>query len=396
MITLTASTAFPSSQEKRGLQRAAIPRAQEGAGGGTGGCGQGSRGRGSGVRPGSGDQSSQEHSSSCIQPAPCPYSHPSYKSLLLTQHHPGPAKSNLLPSLGEAEDVPMAAPGLCPFANGTAGGDAWVWSSPGEDASLSSSSSCPTERPGCLDLAFLSPLDFLLEIPQVSTPPVTPCTHFFEIELKIRSVPPCSAPVSLLFACGARLLAALLLLSQPFCGRQRSRVGEIVSPLQKGYFWTQGLHLQGSGARPWVSSAGMWVWLHPLWEDGALLGPVGFPEGRLLCTEAADQQHEFPPPAVTPAPRYQDYPLSLPTHTEMKPKQKSFGTSLLHKQHCQGRGCRLGRAAVTATSLGDSHHPDRGAHQPPCVSHEEACGAQQGSPPVTPPPPPELSDPNAH
>lgn len=47
-----------------------------------------------------GDQSSQEHSSSLKQPTPCPYSHPYYTVLLLTQCHPGPAKKECVPELG--------------------------------------------------------------------------------------------------------------------------------------------------------------------------------------------------------------------------------------------------------------------------------------------------------
>lgn len=71
-------------------------------------------------------------------------------------------KKNVFLSLGEAEDVPTAVPravlGSCPHVHGATGGDAWVGSSPGKDVSVSSSSSsCPDERPGCLDLAFLSP-----------------------------------------------------------------------------------------------------------------------------------------------------------------------------------------------------------------------------------------------
>lgn len=65
------------------------------------------------------------------------------------------------------------AQGSARFLPRARGGEAWVWFSPTKDASLSlSSSSCPSEHPGCLDLAFLSPLDFLSEIPEVSTPPV--------------------------------------------------------------------------------------------------------------------------------------------------------------------------------------------------------------------------------
>lgn len=70
-------------------------------------------------------------------------------------------KKNVFLSLGEAEDVPTAVPravlGSCPHVHGATGGDAWGGSSPGKDVSVSSSSSCPDERPGCLDLAFLFP-----------------------------------------------------------------------------------------------------------------------------------------------------------------------------------------------------------------------------------------------
>ncbi|KAM7088486.1 ras-like protein family member 10B isoform 1-T1 [Ciconia maguari] len=68
---------FPAPKKKRGLQRATFPRAQEGVGGGThrvqaGKPGQGGPAHGQARR----DQSSQEHSSSYIRPAPCRCSHP--------------------------------------------------------------------------------------------------------------------------------------------------------------------------------------------------------------------------------------------------------------------------------------------------------------------------------
>lgn len=130
-------------------------------------------------------------------------------------------------------------------------------------------------------------LDFLSEIPEVCTQPVMPCTPLFEIKLKIRSVPlflyppGCSLPV-------------VPDSSPPHCrshsGRQWAGLGEFVSSLQNECFYEQVLHLQGHGAHPCCSSAGLWVWLHPLLDNGARLVPAGLSQGCLLSTQTADWQ----------------------------------------------------------------------------------------------------------
>lgn len=93
---------------KRGLQRAAFPRAQEGVGGGGGG---GTLGAGRESQAGRSGVSrrrdrTREHGSSHEHP----YSHLTTE-LPLTQRHPGPAESNL--GLGQAGMSPLLCPGQC-------------------------------------------------------------------------------------------------------------------------------------------------------------------------------------------------------------------------------------------------------------------------------------------
>lgn len=233
----------------------------------------------------------------------------------------GPALARMLPSPPPPPPAPVSVP------------VAWTW------------------------LSF-PPLDFLSEIPEVSTPPVTPCTPFSEIQLKkIRSVPLCSVPASLLFARGAGSLAAPPPLSQPLCGSECAGPGgELVSPLQKGIFLQAGF-----------ASTGVWVRLHPLLDDGALLTPVGLSEGRLLCTPAADRRHKFPAPAVTP-------PVRIIVSSSPPTQKRCRNSRALVHLYCTTNiaGSVAGRAAAAATSLADSQHPDhhrRGDHRPPRGSH---------------------------
>lgn len=173
--------------KKRGLQRATFPRAQEGVGGGGGGGG--SLGAGRESQAGRSQVSRHRDRSTQQQPrAPCGPTH----TLLQIYHSPNATLVLLRAAwawhrLGFPTAVPRAVPGLCPRARG---GDAWLRFGPTKDASLSlSSSSCPMSIPVAWTWLSFPPLDSLLETPEVSTPPVTPCTSSFEIELKIRSVP---------------------------------------------------------------------------------------------------------------------------------------------------------------------------------------------------------------
>lgn len=134
------------------------------------------------------------------------------------------------------------------------------------------------------------------------------------------------------------------------------------------------------------------------WKMGLFWPPGGSRRDVCCAHRQADQLQEFPLPAMAP---HQDYPLSIPTHTEKMLKQKSFGTSLLHKQHFRVRGCRLGRAVVPPTSLGDSltttarvsTHPHPGS---PTFAHKEPAGPSKGHPLGHTSLPPDLSHSNTH
>lgn len=175
-------------------------------------------------------------------------------------------------------------------------------------------------------LGFPFPWTLWLAIPTVSTQPVTPCTSFFETELKIRSV-----PASLLFARGARLLPTPLLLSQPFCTTDGPAWGDLcLSPANAGCL-TVGLAPTWPQRSPLLASS--------LPGPRGSCGPCGA-LGRMVVT---------------------------PTRVIVPPTQKRRWNRralvcLLHEQH--------GWSTVAGVwwSLGDSHHPHhhcRGDHLHP-------------------------------